>query len=203
MPGAKPYSLRNTMQHPLARMLPMQREQSQVYRMGERLPPSGHLNGHGPIWECVNMVLTPHGTIQARVAVQRDFTLMAINTSSSSNANGGFRAQMYDVKKQVRFADRGVQWVLMGGGQGPAGGPVGTFYLREPYRFDQPDSQILVMVQNLELVTNTIQIMLYGVALPFNQPSRSSNEFPGGPVSSVSTAGPQTPNKPKSNTGRQ
>lgn len=186
--GAKPYSLRNTMQHPLARMLPMQREQSQVYRMGERVPPCGFLCNHAPTWEAVNLVIAALGTLQVRVALQRDFHLLAINVSTSSNVAGGFRAQLYDVMKQVRFADRGLNQALMGGQQGPAG-PVGAFFLREPYRFDEPNSQLLVNVQNLESVQNTIQIAFYGLALPFNAISRNSAEFPGGPVSSSPKAG--------------
>jgi hypothetical protein len=179
--GVLPYSRRNTMQHPLARMLPLQREQMQVYRMGERLPPSGYLRDHGPTWEVVSMILAAQGTLQARVNLQRDFTLISVATSSSSLVAGGFRAQLYDTKKQVRLADRGVQQAMMGGQSGGAG-PTAPFFLRDPYRFDQPDSQILVMVQNLEAVQNTIQVVLYGLALRFNEVS--TTEFPGGPVSS-------------------
>jgi hypothetical protein len=184
MAGAKPYSLRHTLQNPLSRMLPLSREQSQVYRLGERLPPSGFLDGHGPDWEVISLVIPAQGTLQARVPLQRDYTLLAINASSSSNAAGGFLAQLYDVKRQVRLAVQGVQFALFGGSGGPTG-PVGPFFLREPYRFDQPDSQLLVMVQNLETVQNTIQLVLYGLALPFNAVRSNVNEFPGGPVSST------------------
>lgn len=183
MPGARPYSLSQTLLHPLARMLPLQREQAQSYRMGERVPPSGGLSDHAPTWEAVNMVLTARSTLQARVNLQRDFTLIALLCSSSSNVNGGFRAQLYDTKKQLRLADRGVPFSNIAGSQ--TGGAVGcaSFFLREPYEFDQPDSQVLVLVQNLETVTNTIQLVLYGVALRFNQQSSSQPEFPGGLVS--------------------
>jgi hypothetical protein len=180
--GAHPYSLRHTLQNPLARMLPLQREQAQVYRLGERLPPSGHLANHSPTWEAVTLVLPAQGTLQARVALQRDFTLLAITVSSSSLVNGGFRAQLYDTKKRVRLADRGIQAALLGGGLGPPS-PTAAFFLRDPYRFDQPDSQILVQMQNLEAVQNTVQIAFYGVALRFNEVS--TIEFPGGPVSSA------------------
>ena len=76
----------------------------------------------------------------------------------------------------------------MGGTQGPVG-PAGSFFLREPYRFDEPDSQMLVSITNLELVQNTVQIVFYGVAMLFNAPK--GNEFPGGPVSSTSTLTPK------------
>jgi hypothetical protein len=189
MPGAKPYTLQNTMLHPLARMLPLQREQVQVYRLGEKNPPVGELDGHGPDWEVVSMILNAGSTLQARVNLQRDYTLMALTVSSSSNVNGGFRAQLYDTKKQRRLADRGVQMALMAGQPTAAAPPSGPFFLREPYKFDQPDSQILVLAQNLEVVTNTIQIVLYGVVLRFNEESLTAVEFPGGPVSSAVSGG--------------
>lgn len=176
MPGAKPYTLRYITQNPLARMLPLRRAQNEVYRLGERIPPSS-IAGHGPIWEAVTLGLSALGTLQARVNVQRDFTLLAITVSSSSNVSGGFRAQLYDMKKRLRMADRGVQFALIGG---PNTGP---FFLREPYRFDIPDSQILVIAQNLEAVANTVQIALFGMALRFNEPG--AHDFPGGPISSV------------------
>ena len=185
MAGAKPYSLSQTLLHPLARMLPLQREQSQVYRLGERLPPSGPLHHYCPTWEAVNLVLAARGSLQARVNLQRDFFLMAIMASTSSNVNGGFRAQFYDTKKQLRFADRGVQYALIAGSvSGGASNPA-SFFLREPYEFDQADSQILVMAQNIETVTNTIQIVFYGQALRFNAPSDRVPDFPGGLVSSL------------------
>ncbi len=185
MPGSRPYSLSQTLLHPLARMLPLQRQQSQVYRLGERVPPSGGLAEHNPTWEAVNLVLQARGTLQARINVQRDFTLLALLATTSSNVNGGFRAQLYDTKKQLRMADRGVQFANIAGSQfGGAANP-GSFFLREPYEFDQPDSQVLVLVQNLETVTNTIQLVLYGVALRFNQQSSSQPEFPGGLVSNA------------------
>jgi len=183
MPGAKPYSI-GAPRHPLARMLPLQREQAQVYRLGEKNPPVGELGDHAPMWEAVTLVLGARQTAQPRVNLQRDFTLLALTTTASSVASGGFRAQFYDKKKDLRFADRGVQQANIAGGfVGGAG--IGAFFLREPYTFDQPDSQMMIIVQNLETVTNTIQIALYGVVLRFNAPGRGAMEFPGGPVSSI------------------
>jgi hypothetical protein len=184
--GAHPYSLRNTLQNPLARMLPLLQLQAQVYRLGEKRPPSGHLDGYGPSWEAVNIVLGPQGTQQARVNLQRNFTLLAITCSTTSNVSGGFLAQLYDVKKQVRFADRGVLAAMIGGIGGTAIDDIAAYFLREPYPFEQPDSQVLVQVQNLEAVQNSIELVLYGVALPFNAVRRTAHEFPGGPVSSTS-----------------
>ena len=183
MSGATPYALWNVMKHPLARMLPLQREQAQVYRLGDKYPPAGDLKGHAPMWEAVTLILGARQTLQARVNLQRDFTLIGISSSTSSNVNGGFRAQLYDMKKKLRFADRGVQMANIAG---PVGGQIiGSFFLREPYKFDQHDSQLLVIAQNLETVTNTLQLALYGQVLRFNEPGAS--EFPGGPVSSVAS----------------
>jgi hypothetical protein len=181
LPGSKPYSLIQTLRNPLARMLPLSREQFMVYRLGEKRPPVGTMAGHCPMWEAVSIQLDARKTVQVRVNLQRNFTWLAISTSSSSVANGGFRAQLYDTKKKLRFADRGVQQALMGGAQTSFSGP---FFLREPYIFDLPDSQVLVIVQNLEIVANTIQIALYGQVLRFNEPREKEAEFPGGLVAS-------------------
>ncbi len=179
MPGSKPYSLAHVLRNPLARMLPLQREQFQVYRLGERLPPSGGLHDHAPMWEAISFSLGALQTGNVRVNLQRDFTLLGITTQATSVAAGGFRGQLYDTRKQRRLADRNVQQALMGGNMNVSSGP---FFLREPYVFDQPDSQILVSVQNFEAVTNLIQIALYGLVLRFNQPSPGAISFPGGPI---------------------
>jgi hypothetical protein len=177
--GVHPYALRGVLKNPLARMLPLSREQAQVYRYGERLPPSAGLENHCPTWECVSMVLTNQATLQARVNLQRHFTLLAITANATSVVNGGFRALLYDMQKKVRFSDRPVQQTLIAGTEGPVG-PVAAFFLREPYTFDEPDSLLMVEISNLELVTNTVQLVLYGVALRFNDPT--GDQFPGGNV---------------------
>jgi len=184
MPGAHPYSLRNTLTHPLARMLPIWERQMQVYRMAEKHPPSEGLGDHGPMWEAVSFVLAARDTLQARVNLQRNFTLLALTTSASVTTNGGFRAQYYDTKKNRRFADRNVASANIGGKLGPVA-PPGAFFLREPYTFDQPDSQIMVSMQNLETSANTVQITFYGVVLRFNEAAPGRAVFPGGPVASA------------------
>jgi len=192
--GVDLYSLRHVQQNPIARMLPLSREQAMVYRHGEPSPPAGHLDGYAPSWEVVTFVIAPQGTAQARVSVQRDFTLLAVNTASSSNVSGGFLGQMFDVMRSVRLADRGLQQALMGGNQGPPG-PSAAFFLREPYPFHEHDSQILINVQNLEAVQNAVQIALYGVCLPFNRRHSPAAEFPGGPVGSAPEKRPTTGNQ--------
>ena len=164
MPAARPYSLQNTMVHPLARMLRMLHPQTQVYRLGEKYPPIGGMAAHAPSWEVVTAVLDPQGTSQVRVNLQRDFWLLALATSATViTARGGFRMQFYDTLKKVRFADRMVLKHNVGGNA------TAPFWLREPYQFDLPDSQILVTLQNMETVQNTVQLALYGQVLRFNQ----------------------------------
>jgi hypothetical protein len=168
--------LHNVLQNPLARMVPLQREQFHAYRLGEKLPPSGELDGYAPTWEAISMVLAARGTLQARVDLKREFTLLGITSSASVIDTGGFRAQLYDVLRKRRIADRGVSRPNIAGGAGA------MVLLREPYPFPDAGSQILVQVQNLEVVANTIQLVLYGVSRRFNAPG--GQEFPGGKVTS-------------------
>src|SRR5208282_6159381 len=95
MPGAHPYSLARTLQNPLARMLPLFRECSQVYRMGESNPPSGPEDGYAPEWECVTAILPALATTQARISVQRNFTLLAIKDRKSTRLNSSHGSISY------------------------------------------------------------------------------------------------------------
>lgn len=156
--GVNPSALDNVLTNKLARMLPQRVLQNRVYRLGESSPPG--LNGYGPSWQVATLVLAARTTGQMRISVPPDFHLLAINSSATvATALGAFRAQFYDVKKKKRFGDRGTLFANIGGQTGQ------TFFLREPYQFDKPNSQVLVLIQNLEAGANTIQIVLYGVAL--------------------------------------
>jgi len=162
MPGrTHPYSLDHVLQNQLSNLVPLRRTNQQCYQLGFRHP-SGDLDGYGPMWEVITMALTAFGTKQARVNLQRDFHLLGV----IGNASGpnGFRTALYDVKKKRRFADRPFGHFNMLGGQGA------VFMLRRPYRFDEPNSQLMVMVQNLDTVASTVQIVLYGCVLRFNDP---------------------------------
>lgn len=153
-------SIRREFINPSTRMLPLVGLQRQVYRYAEKRPPG--LEGYQPRWEVVNAVLGAQQTVQVKVDIMTDFHLLAILASSGTEvAPGIFRAQFYDVLKQLRFADRGLQSPLLGGSSR------GAFFLREPYRFDLPRSQMLVMLQNMATVANTVQIVFYGLAAPF------------------------------------
>lgn len=163
MPGANPRSLRNTLVHPLARMLPQLRFQQQVYRLGEKNPPAGTMVDHAPNWNITTLILAGLGTQQVRVNVQPDFHWLATLGGCTLNTVGGFRAQIYDTRKKLRFADRGVRFANLGGNS------IGPQWLRDPYRFDLPNSQVLLVVQNLESAQNEIQIAMYGQVVRFNQ----------------------------------
>jgi hypothetical protein len=156
-------TLRADFLNPLARMLPLRALQSSVYRMAEKEPPG--LPGYQPRWEVVNGVIGAQQSLIVKVDVMSDWHLLAIGCSASVNTVGGFRAQFYDLVKQRRLNDRGIQFPNLGGGNSP--GPVAWFFLREPYRFDLPKSQMQIMMQNLEAVANTVQLALYGQSAPF------------------------------------
>lgn len=179
MPGSKPYVLAYTQQHPLARMTPLRRDQAQTYRLGERIPPSA-LGDHAPMWEAAEALLDPLDTLQLRINLQRDYTWLAKAATCNSNVVGGFRTQVYDIKKRYRFADRGINFANFAGPvSNPAGNDPACFFLREPYRFEIPDSQILVVIQNFENAPNDVMLAFYGQVLRFNQPGLS---YPGGPM---------------------
>lgn len=148
----------------LARMLPIFDRQKAMYRMGEPAPAG--LEGYQPRWEVVNAIIAAQQTYQTKVDLMPDFHLLALIGSATTNTKGGFRVQLYDVARQIRLQGRGFQYPNFGGG-GSNPGAFGPFFLREPYPFDMPRSQVLVILQNMETSSNTIQIVLYGVAAPF------------------------------------
>ena len=160
-------SLRAEFINPYVRMIPVKGWQADVYRMAEEIPPG--LEGYQPRWEIVNGVILAQQSLQVKVDIMTDFHLMAALASATTNTVGGFRMQFYDAIKKRRLHDRPIQFPNVGGA---AASP---FFLREPYHFDLPRSQMLVILQNLESVTNTVQIALYGVAAPFQ--GTLSNEF--------------------------
>jgi|SRR5579864_1095693 len=160
MQQANAKSLRREFVNPLARMLPLFRYQEQVYRMAEISPPG--LEGFQPRWEVINAVLGPQQTSQAKVDLMTDFHLLAVLCGATANTVGGFRVHLYDKTRNQRIgSDRGIQFPNLAGG---AGAP---FFLREPYPFDLPQPQLLVTLQNMEPTNNTIQLVLYGLAAPF------------------------------------
>jgi hypothetical protein len=157
--------------HTLARMLPLRQYQSQVYKMAEKIP-QGFNDGWCPSWEVATALLPARQTTQLRVNFQREFHLFAV-TASSTQA-GGFRAQLYDMKKKytqdskpgVRLAGRGVIAAnYFGTGRDP-------FFLREPHPFDEPNAQCLIIVQNQDTSgnSNEIQVSLFGMVRRFNWP---------------------------------
>jgi len=153
-------SLRGEFIHPRARMLPLFRYQSQVYRIGEKVPPPG-LVGYQPRWEVVNAILGARQTAQVRVDLMTGFYMLGMLGQASLNTIGGFRVQIRDVRRKKRLSGRGLQFQLSGGS---AGFP---YFSPEPYEFQGPRPQALLILQNLEAAQNTIQFVMYGGAEPF------------------------------------
>jgi hypothetical protein len=160
----------NVLHHTLARMLPLHRYQQQVYRLGQKYPP-GLEDGFSPIWECATALLPARQTTQLRINFQREFHLLAM--SASSSLAGGFRAQIYDMKKNYGQGKPGVRLAARGVNQanyfGPGSGPI---FLREPHPFTEPNAQALVIIQNQDTsgASNVIQVVLFGMARRFNFP---------------------------------
>jgi len=152
-------SLRADFVHPFARMLPLFRYQSQVYRLAESGPPPG-LEGYQPRWEVVSAILGARQTVQVRVDLMEDFHLLGTLGSASLNLVGGFRVQIRDQRRKVRLADRGLEFPCLGGNSSS------PYFAREPYPFAGPRPQALVILQNLEANQNTVQFVMYGVSAP-------------------------------------
>src|SRR5271155_627155 len=91
-----PAPMQNVLRNPLARMLPLHRYQSQAYRLAERCP-AGFEDGFTPIWECATCILPALQTTQMRINFQNQFHLIAI--AGFGSQAGGFRVQLYDMKK--------------------------------------------------------------------------------------------------------
>ncbi len=160
-------TLRAEFINPYTRMLPLRGWQADVYRMAEKMPPG--LEGYQPRWEVVNGVILAQQSLNVKIDIMTGFHLMAALASATTNTVGGFRTQFYDAIKKRRIHDRPIQFPNLGGAS------AAPFFLREPYPFDLPRSQMLMILQNLETVTNTVQIVLYGVAAPFQ--GTLSNEY--------------------------
>ena len=154
-------NLRKEFINPFVRMLPVAGSaQRGVYRMGDAQPPG--LEGYQPRWQVLNAVLGAQQTIQTTIDLPTDFYLLALlATGSAERLPGLFRAQLYDTLKKVRLQDRGIRNLNLGG----AG--FSPFFLREPYHFDLPRSQVKVIMQNMETAANTVQLVLYGMCAPF------------------------------------
>lgn len=183
----------NVLTHTLARLLPLHDLQGQTYRLGEKYPP-GFEDGFAPIWECATALLSSLQTTQLRINFQREFHLIGL--TGQSTVAGGFRVQIYDMKKQylawqgdpffrqagdlqkpgVRLAGRSVQQAtFLGAGFNAANATnIGSspFMLREPHPFTEPNAQALVIIQNQDNsgVNANIQVVLYGLARRFNWP---------------------------------
>jgi len=112
------------------------------------------LAGKMPFWYVVDFVLAARETREYRVTPGSDFYLLGLLGNSVQAA--GVKAYIYDSKRKQRFSDKPVNSANL---VGTASQP---FFHRAPYRFPAL-SPVLVKVQNLAVVANTGQIVLYGV----------------------------------------
>src|SRR5260221_11689724 len=85
-PAMNPAPTQNVLHHTLARMLPLHRYQSQVYRLAQKYPP-GLEDGFTPIWEVATCTLPARQTVQLRVNFQYEFHLLAL-TGAGTQAGG-------------------------------------------------------------------------------------------------------------------
>lgn len=150
-------------------LLPTLGYQDRVYRFSKTPPPG--LEGYQPRWEVVNAVLGAQQQIQVKIDVMRNWNLLAALCSASVSTVGGFRIHLAHIWREAPGPD-GQMTLRIGSDRGLkfgnlAGNSNASFYLREPYPFDLPQSQCLVILQNLEPNPNTVQLALYGVAEPF------------------------------------
>lgn len=146
--GAEALPLR----HPLGVWLVHRKLATSAYvpSLQARLPLAGKM----PFWYVVDFNLAARETREYRVTPGSDFYLLGRLGNSVQAA--GVKAQIYDSKRKQRFSDKPVNSANL---VGTASQP---FFERAPYRFAAL-SPVLVKVQNLAVVANTGQIVLYGV----------------------------------------
>lgn len=140
------------LRHPLGLWLVNRKLATSAYvpSLEARLP----LAGKSPFWYVVDFNLAARETREYRVTPGSDFYLLGLLGNSVQAA--GVKAQIYDSKRKRRFSDKMVNSANL---VGTASQP---FFVRSPYRFPAL-SPVLVKVQNLAVVANTGQIVLYGV----------------------------------------
>jgi len=141
------------LRHPLGVWLIQRKLATSAYvpSLQARLPLAGKM----PFWYVVDFVLAARETREYRVTPGSDFYLVGLLGDSLPQV-GGVKAYIYDSKRKQRFSDKPVNSVNL---VGTASQP---FFHRAPYRFPAL-SPVLVKVQNLGIIANAGQIVLYGV----------------------------------------
>lgn len=134
------------------------------------------LSDQPPQWPMIEFSNPALGTLKtgrSRILLPEDFVLLNYWASASSNVQGGFRVNIYDVNRRRSLTIRPVNFNTLAG-QGSA-----PLFQRRPYPFgrtiqvkgvSQPPCAKITLV-NLEAVANTIQFGFYGVIAPEYQQS--------------------------------
>jgi hypothetical protein len=111
--------------------------------------------------DAFSVTVTDSATPANTVTVPLTITVVA--TQSALTIVSTYRVQIYDTRKALRMADRGVRVANLGGNT------QGANWFRDPYVFNVVDPQVLLIVQNLTQFQQEIQVALYGMVLRFNQ----------------------------------
>jgi len=102
----------------------------------------------------LDFTLAARDVQESRIPAGPSFVLLALLGSSTSAL--GFKAQLYDSRREKALSDRPLNFGnCWGSGKNP-------FFLKEPYEFAE-DANILVKVQNQDIITNTVEVVLYGL----------------------------------------
>lgn len=165
--------LMNLLINPFARSIDISGDAGgAIYMFGGQKTLDGQLEGSGPpqwpMIEFSNPALGALKTGRSRILLPEDFVLLNYWASASSNVQGGFRVNIYDVNRRRPLTIRPVNFNTIAG-QGSA-----PIFQRRPYPFgrtimvngvSQPPCAKITLV-NLEAVANTIQFGFYGVVAP-------------------------------------
>ena len=154
----------NTILNPFACNPSLANNQKSVYISGEgSIEP---ITGGFPVWVYTEFnALGAYATGRARIPMPEAFTLLSLMGSASVNTVGGFRVNVYDVNRRVRFTERPANFQNFAGtGTSPLfqGAAIGSRQV-QPYQFQVDDAQVLITVVNLENANNNIQFVMYGV----------------------------------------
>jgi hypothetical protein len=141
--------------------------QKDVYISGDGSVFDGAVQGGTPSWiPCDFSPLGPSKTGRCKMPLPDNFTLLAFMASASVNTKGGFRLNVYDINRRIRFTERPVNFnAFAGTGSSPLflGGDWGTSRFALPYQFQPTNAQCMITVVNLETVNNNIELVMYGI----------------------------------------
>ena len=109
-----------------------------------------------PIWMVADLSLGAMKTARGHFPIPRNFYLLSLFASSSSNVKGGYKVVAYDTTRRMPFMLRPGNFnTLAGNGSSP-------LFMKVPYPIDGKEPKIKWTVASLESVTNNVQFGLYG-----------------------------------------